>query len=83
MWQGPHAWSVKDDCTGVALGVFSYARLESRDRRLCVCGLRMVTPWWSLSGHSVLQRVADLAWHNVGDDGAVLGGLLSGGVSDV
>jgi hypothetical protein len=62
MWQGPHASSVQDECTGVALGASSYARLESGDRRLCVRGLRMVTSWQrSLSSHSVLQRAAVLA----------------------
>ena len=48
------------------------------DRRLCPCGLRVIVPWWRSSGsRSGLQRAAALAWHNIGDNGAVFDGLLS------
>jgi len=37
----------------------------------------MIVPWWSPDSRSSLQRAAALAWHSVGDDGAVFDTLLS------
>jgi hypothetical protein len=37
----------------------------------------VIVPWWRSPGSlSGLQRATALAWHSVGDDGAVFDGLL-------
>ena len=54
------------------------ALLEQGGRRSCVRGLRVIVLWCrSSSCRSGLQRAATSAWHNIGDYGAVCGGLLS------
>jgi hypothetical protein len=55
MRRGPHALSVQVGCAKVLMGASSDARLESGDRRLCVCGIRLFFPWQkSSSCHSGL-----------------------------
>jgi hypothetical protein len=44
MWRGPHALSIQVGCAEVATGASSDARLESGDRRLCVCGISLFPP---------------------------------------
>jgi hypothetical protein len=57
MRRGPHALCVQVGCAGAVTGVSSFARLKSRDRRLCVRGSRLLTLWRrSLSGHLGSQR---------------------------
>ena len=72
--------SGQDQCFSSALRweCSAEAPLEQGGRRSCVRGLRVIVPWWrSSSCRSGLLRPVTSAWHSVGDDGAVCGGLFS------
>jgi len=64
-------------CRGCCRASLCFGETSSQYRRTCF-GLRVIVPWWrSSSCRSRLLRPATSAWHSVGDDGAVCGGLLS------
>ena len=50
MRRGPHALSVKVAALVLQRECSIKARQELGDRRSCVCGMRMTTPWWRSSG---------------------------------